>query len=151
MLRRVVIIASAFFIMSCTTSHVEIHDQLSDEVDKIAFEQLEQANKFYKEGRLDEAETEYIKLSNSYPNYSFAYFRLGNIYVRTGQYEAAVIKFEKSIQLNPNDARAWNNLALTRTRQAIKVLEEATARFKDDAAKAEELMKLKYRLLDVTN
>src|SRR5690606_9448918 len=66
----------------------------------------------YKNGELIEAETRYRQLVKAHPDYTEGWFKLGNIYVRTGQYDAAANVYKKAAQLNPEDAKIWNNLAL---------------------------------------
>ncbi|WP_133245541.1 tetratricopeptide repeat protein [Pelagibaculum spongiae] len=85
---------------------------------------LLKADQAYRQGRLVDAEAYYLKIVDKNPTLYETWFRLGNIYVRTGQLDAAIRAFEKCIQLSPEKSKGWNNMALTRIRQAISTLEE---------------------------
>jgi tetratricopeptide (TPR) repeat protein len=86
--------------------------------------ELAAAYKAYEEGRLSAAETLFIQYTNKHPNYSEAWFKLGNIYYRTGQYVAAITAYGNVVQQNPQHGKAWYNMALTRVRQAEVTLEK---------------------------
>lgn len=89
---------------------------------KISF--LLEADDYYKKGLLTQAEARYRKALEENPNIYEARLKLGNIYVRKGQLEAAVLAFERCIEIDPDQVRAWNNLALTRVMQATEVTRE---------------------------
>jgi len=91
--------------------------------------QLSAAYKAYEEGRLSAAETLLIQYTRKHPNYFEAWFKLGNIYYRTGQYKAAITSYENVIQGQPKHGKAWYNLALTRIRQAEVTLEKGETHF----------------------
>lgn len=83
----------------------------------------------YRQGLLSQAEAGFRKVVERQPTFYEPWLRLGNIYVRTGQYEAAILMFEKCTMIQPNDVRGWNNLALTRVKQGIEVLDQASGHF----------------------
>lgn len=85
--------------------------------------ELSAAYKAYDEGRLSDAETLFLKYTNKHPRYAEAWFKLGNIYYRTGQYAAAITAYNNVVQQNPNHGKAWYNMALTRIKQAEATLE----------------------------
>lgn len=84
----------------------------------------QKANQYYSQGLFTEAEAEYLKMTKLYPKYYESYLKLGNIYTRTDQLDAAIRVYEIAAKLRPNNEKVWNNLALVRVKQAIKYLEE---------------------------
>lgn len=95
-------------------------------VDYSLDEQLSRADQAYREARLEDAEPIYRQISLSHPELKDVWFRLGNIYTRQIQLDAAVRAYERVIQLDPNDGRAWYNLSLVRVKQATGTLESAS-------------------------
>ncbi len=91
--------------------------------------ELSAAYKAYDEGRLSTAETLLLQYTKKYPDYTEAWFKLGNIYYRTGQYPAAITVYENVIQQQHSHGKAWYNLALTRIRQAEVTLEKGERQF----------------------
>ncbi|MDY6929662.1 MAG: tetratricopeptide repeat protein [Pseudomonadota bacterium] len=94
---------------------------------------LERASSQYESGLLTEAEASYRQVTNLRPDYYEPWLKLGNIYVRTGQLEAAVRMFEKCTGLRPDDVRGWSNLSLTRLKQSLAVLDVAQQYFPSDS------------------
>jgi tetratricopeptide (TPR) repeat protein len=114
--------ASVVLMSGCATSPSAPVAQASE------FEQLlERANNAYTEARFDDAERLLIDITNRYPTIATAWFRLGNVYYRTGRYPAAVRAYEQTLLYEQDHANAWHNLALTRIRQAEEVVETGLA------------------------
>ncbi|MDX1589782.1 MAG: tetratricopeptide repeat protein [Oleiphilaceae bacterium] len=90
---------------------------------------FDRAEADYRQGLLSRAEAGYRKVVQAKPTFYEPWLRLGNIYVRTGQYEAAILMFQECTRIQPNDVRGWNNLALTRVSQGIEVLDNASEHF----------------------
>lgn len=86
-------------------------------------DRLEAANAMYLQGSLTEAEYQYRAIIKDSPGLSSVWFRLGNIYIRTNQYTAAISAFERATQLNPNEEQYWINLAYARLKQAQEVIQ----------------------------
>ncbi|RJG39520.1 tetratricopeptide repeat protein [Motilimonas pumila] len=139
----------SFILMSCTT-HVEVHSQLNENVDKEVFKKLQRADSLYSDGRLADAEAAYLSIVKKYKNYGYAWFKLGNIYIRTKQYNAAVLSYEKAVKSEPDNYKAWNNLALARTKQAISVIEEAEEVFPAGTPEHSSLQAFKRVLLNAS-
>ena len=68
------------------------------------------------------AEVLYKALARSIPNDAETWLRLGNLYARTNNPDHAVDAYMKSLSLNSNDSRAWNNLGIVRLRQSWAAL-----------------------------
>ena len=64
------------------------------------------------------AEVLFKALARATPNDAETWLRLGNLYARTNNPEQAVEAYLKSLSLNSNDSRAWNNLGIMRLRQS---------------------------------
>lgn len=100
----------------------------------------------YKNGELSEAEALYRKLIAAHPEYGEGWFKLGNIYVRTGQYEAAANMYKKAAQINPEDAKVWNNLALTHVKKAVAVLDEGARHVQQASQEQRNMLQLRERI-----
>jgi len=124
---RVFIIAVASFLAACET--VDTKDERNFEIDGILVSQypinkkLEIANNEYEKGALFEAEKNYLNILSDHPGISDAWFKLGNIYYRSGRYKAAVNAFESVLKLDNMHDKAWYNLSLARVSQAIEVID----------------------------
>lgn len=90
---------------------------------------LHKAERQYNQGMLSSAEDSYRKVLQSNPDHHEAWLKLGNIYVRTGQLEAAIIAYENCGKRQTDDIRCWNNLALARVKQGIDALERGQQNF----------------------
>lgn len=79
---------------------------------------LSQADYLYRSGALVEAEHHYRTIVQQAPRLSLAWYRLGNIYVRTQQFDAAIAAFEQAVRYQPQEEQYWINLTYTRVKQA---------------------------------
>jgi tetratricopeptide (TPR) repeat protein len=70
-----------------------------------AVETLDQA------GFTQHAFTSYKAAEAKWPDFNLVHVMLGNSYYQHGELSAAQTSFEKSINLNPDDANTWNNYA----------------------------------------
>ena len=86
---------------------------------------LTKANESYHEARLNDAETQFLHITKQYPEYKESWFKLGNIYARQGRLKASIRHYERAIQLDPEDGRAWYNLAIVKINESKKILSEA--------------------------
>ena len=134
---RILIIAFSVFLTGCGSTATR---------STISADLIERADQAYREGQLTVAEARYREITHQKPSMYEPWFRLGNIYVRTGQLEAAVKMYERCIELRSEDARAWNNLALTRIQQAIAVLDEGVAMASSNSAGWKDMQRLSVRL-----
>lgn len=98
-----------------------------------AAQNLSLAENSYKQGLWQEAESYYRSLLKDNPDLYQAWFRLGNIYARTGQLDAAVTMYERCLELDPDQARAWYNLSVVRARQSLRISTEAQQRFMEES------------------
>ena len=67
----------------------------------------------YQSGRFFEAETIAKSITNEFPLHQFAWKILGAIFKRTGRITESIIFIYKSVQINPDDAEARNNLGVS--------------------------------------
>ncbi len=88
-------------------------------------DRLFQANKAYEEGKLVEAEKLFLNIVFEHKALSDAWFKLGNIYYRSGRYPAAINAYETVLATDIDYEKAWYNLALTRRSQSIETLDMA--------------------------
>jgi cytochrome c-type biogenesis protein CcmH/NrfG len=73
------------------------------------------------------AEILFKALARATPNDAETWLRLGNLYARTNHPDHAVDAYLKSLSLNNNDSRTWNNLGIVRLRQSWAALIRANA------------------------
>ncbi len=87
----------------------------------------------YETGDDAKAEALFQGLVRAVPNDPENWLRLGNLYARSNRPEDAAQAYEKSLMLNPGDARVWYNLGVVRQRQAYASFLQANLLFdKDD-------------------
>jgi tetratricopeptide (TPR) repeat protein len=111
-------------------------------------DQLRQADQAYREARLEDAEPIYRQISLDHPEMKDVWFRLGNIYTRQNQLDAAVRAYERTIQLDGNDGRAWYNLSLVHLKQAVGTLEAASQTLPADSSLRPRIAALHDSLLE---
>ena len=83
-----------------------------------ALARQQRAEQAYEAGDLAQASAEYEALTKALPLNSEYWFRLGNVYVRMNQPDAAADAYGHALQREPKHAKAWHNLAVVRLRQA---------------------------------
>lgn len=103
---------------------------------------LEEAERAYRDGRLNQAEAHFIALVDAHPSYGYGYFKLGNIHLQKGHYSQAATYFRQAIQNDPEDPRYWNNLVIAEYRQAETSLDQANQAFANQPEKLETFQEL---------
>jgi tetratricopeptide (TPR) repeat protein len=78
-------------------------------------------------GRLVEGGAAYVRIVTVFPDDAHAWFRLGTVYLRTGQYGAAQMACERALRLDPGMAKAQANLALAHLHQFRAAAQPAIA------------------------
>ncbi len=76
------------------------------------------ADSAYRSGDNEPAAELYRTLVESMPNESPYWYRLANTLVRVGNYNDAALAYQRTLVLDPKNARAWHNLGIVRLRQA---------------------------------
>lgn len=115
------------------------------------FDQYERAMESYQAGRYADAEPQLLSLLAKFPQFSEGWYRLGNLYVRTGQYEAAINAYNTCLRYDSNFTKAWHNLSLVHLKVAVQVLEEGIQNNSADKESIEQLAKLRRAMLDIGN
>ena len=92
---------------------------------KELFEMLDKANNAYSEGNWLEAEMYYQQLIDKVPEDSYAWLRMGNARMQTGQINAAIAAYQESIKHTPNQSKPYYNLSTAYMIQAQRALEIA--------------------------
>ncbi len=64
------------------------------------------------------AESHYLIAARGLPADPEPWFKLGNLYYRTGRHDRAARAYEQALQRAPGHAKAWHNLGVVRLHQA---------------------------------
>jgi len=86
----------------------------------------------YQNGQYGDAETLAISITEQFPGHQFGWKALGAVLKQTGRVSESLVANQKSVQLAPQDAQAYNNLGITL--QALGRLEEAEASYRQAIA-----------------
>lgn len=89
------------------------------------FQLNNEAQLAYEAGEDTQAESLYMALLRKTPNDPEIWFRLGNLYARAHRPDAAADAYQRVLSINPNESRAWYNLAIVRLRQGWAALIQA--------------------------
>lgn len=89
---------------------------------------FEQANTYYSRGLYSDAERILLSLAKKTPDNYEVHFKLGNIYVRTGQFEAAERAYGRCMAIDPEQPKGWYNMSLLRVKQALYLAEQGQRR-----------------------
>ena len=111
-------------------------------------EKFKKANSAYQDGMLVQAERWFLNIVVDHPNLADAWFKLGNIYYRSGRYAAAVNAYEQVLANDSAYEQAWYNLALTRVSQSVEVIDQALPYIAHDSPYFDRALALKERLIN---
>jgi tetratricopeptide (TPR) repeat protein len=89
----------------------------------VAFAQqsIQDANKLYDEGKYEEAISTYENILASGKESAALYYNLGNAYYRVHELAPAILNYERSLLLNPNDEDVLYNLEFARSQTVDKI------------------------------
>ncbi len=90
------------------------------------------ANDAYEKEDWKTAETEYKYLTQYISGDAEPWFRLGNIYARTDQLDAAVNAYRKALVRDSKNSKTWHNLGIVQLRQATNTFIEMLQYTKED-------------------
>ncbi|QBF82520.1 tetratricopeptide repeat protein [Shewanella maritima] len=121
MVRQLIVALALVGLTACSSAPSQEEHQGNQQILVIQ----QQAEHAYKTAMLDQAESLYIEVLKSVPNYAPAWFRLGNIYTRTGRHDAAINAYLKCLELEPKNTKALYNISLVRIKQSTQVLQQA--------------------------
>lgn len=141
MLKRLAVVSMCVSLLACASA--ETVNQPHGLEDLMGRAQLA-----YNEGRMGDAERFLHQITESHPSAAPAWLRLGNVFYRTGRYDAAVHAYEQALRYEPKNGLAWHNLALTRMQQASAVVESGLAASPNDGTERDALLILRDTLAD---
>ena len=87
----------------------------------------QRANEAYQNEDWKTAEKEYHYLAKNLPSEIEPWFRLGNIYARTGKLDAAVSAYREALVRDTKNSKIWHNLGIVQLRQATNTFVEMLA------------------------
>ena len=96
----------------------------SNSVNKKRIDSFELAKVYYEKALYSESERLLLQLDRDVPNDYDINFRLGNIYVRTGQFPAAELRFRRCIDIDNSEPKAWYNLSLLKIKESLAIADE---------------------------
>lgn len=94
------------------------------------FNLVAKADTAYNEGRWLEAEQAYLQLTSQVPDDYYAWFRLANVQLRQGRIDNAVVAYKQAAKRNPNQPKAFYNLATAHLFEALASLHQAKQRMR---------------------
>ncbi len=110
---KLTVVTAALVLASCQTFDsrtVKLNELKARALEAYTKEDMEKAERSYRKAlQIDKADFEVL-------------FRLGNVYARTNRIDEAITKYEETIELKPNFAPVWRNLAVLRLRQGMAAL-----------------------------
>lgn len=139
-MKRLILVIVSVFLVSCAATGSK---------SSVTVGLFKQAEDHYKNGLLTEAEASYLKLVKVSPGVTDAWVKLGNIYIRTGQLDAAVTMYEKCLHVDQKEARCWNNLALARVKQSMETLRQGQRQIELNSDEHYALERLYKKLAEV--
>ncbi len=84
----------------------------------------QRADTAYQNGDWVTAERDYRYLTENVSRDPEPWFRLGNIYARTGKLDAAVSAYREALVRDSKSSKAWHNLGIVQLRQASNTFAE---------------------------
>jgi cytochrome c-type biogenesis protein CcmH/NrfG len=112
------------FLASCST----LSEKFSNDSHALDLISINAAAQLAAEGdETAKAEALYKSLVRRVPNDSETWLRLGNLYAKNNKPDEAVGAYQRALIANGREARAWNNLAVIRLRQAWAALLQVQA------------------------
>jgi len=109
-------------LVGCSLQNIQ-SDKPSPELSDIV--QLEQtARKAYLDEDWATAEKAYKNLTLQIPGDAEPWFRLGNIYARTNNLDAAVATYREALIRDPKNSKIWHNLGVIQLKQAANTFLE---------------------------
>lgn len=109
-----------FIISACNIQNLQ--DSGSDT--ELIVQREQQANTAYQNEDWQTAENLYLELTGEVPASAEYWFRLGNIYSRTGHLDAAVTAYRNALSRDNGYSKAWNNLGFVYLRQATDTFKD---------------------------
>lgn len=85
--------------------------------------EYDNANLEYKNGNYQSAIKEYENIISRYGTSTELYYNLGNAYFKTGEVGKAILNYERSLRLNPNNEDAQNNLEFAQTKVVDNIVQ----------------------------
>lgn len=86
------------------------------------------ADAAYVDGNYQEASGHYLELVRALPDNAGIWYRLANTQARLGNERQAARAYERSLDLDPSNSRAWYNLGIILHRQSLSALASGHAR-----------------------
>ncbi|GAB3028403.1 MULTISPECIES: tetratricopeptide repeat protein [Oleiagrimonas] len=103
----------------------------------------------YAKGDLAVALKAYRQLADDMPDDTASWFRLGNVYARLNQPDAAMKAYRHVLQRDPEHAKAWHNLGVIYLHQAAAAFVQSARTADRDAELRDQSMHMATKLEDI--
>ena len=103
-----------FLLQACNSPLAARPDMNPDELQQLYSDSIQA----YRDGDMQQAESGLESLLQHKPGNANAWFRLGNVYARSGRYQQAVMTYRKALSIEPSLFKARHNLAIAHLRLA---------------------------------
>lgn len=135
-----------YFLFLITTLFITVTGCSTGRSSVDVFGLVQRADKAYIQSRWFEASQLYHQVTEAVPDDAYAWFRLGNTYLRQGRIESAIHAYEQTIARDENHAKALYNLSLAYAFKALYAAEQADESLGQDDP-ASELVKNRIKRL----
>ena len=129
-LRHCLSLIAVFCLAACNLENLQPTPPAPDPSNII--EVQKKANEAYKKEDWQTAEKEYKYLSQNIKGDAEPWFRLGNVYARTNQLDAAIGAYREALVRDSKNSKAWHNLGIIQLRQATNTFIEMLRYIKED-------------------
>lgn len=144
-MRALIAALGVWILLSGCVSTGAVRDARADEVDVRTL--LRKADQALRDARLTDAEVLYRELTETHPEMPEVWLRLGNVYTRKAQLEAAIRAYRDGLRYDRSDGRLWYNLAIAQLKQAANTLEASSAVLPVDSPYRPQIQALHQSLL----
>ena len=122
LVRLALLIFITFNFIGCNLQNIQSEKPALDLSEMAKLEQA--ARQAYLEEDWATAEIAYKKLTVQVPANVEPWFRLGNVYARTNQLDAAVVTYREALIREPKNSKIWHNLGVIQLKQAANTFLE---------------------------
>ncbi|MCG8378022.1 MAG: tetratricopeptide repeat protein [Proteobacteria bacterium] len=119
MLKSLLLIIGLIFITACNVQNTKPESEPKPDSELQELVSLRQkADSYYHNADWPNAITHYVELIQQVPKDAEIWFRLGNAHARLDQTSSALQAYQRAINLNPSNSKAWHNMGIIQLKLA---------------------------------